>query len=50
MDIDDIILLAAAEQARRREALSSPKPFVPTRRLLQEWLDSPVLLFNATGL
>jgi hypothetical protein len=50
MDIDDIILLAAAEQARRREALSSPKPFAPTRRLLQEWLDSPVLLFNATGL
>jgi hypothetical protein len=50
MDINDIILLAAAEQARRREASSSPKPFAPTRRPLQEWLDSPVLLFNATGL
>jgi hypothetical protein len=50
MDIDDIILLAAASGAHRRRPAQPPVPFAATRRPIEEWLDSPTLLFNATGL
>ncbi len=50
MDIDDIILLAAASRAHRRRPAQPPVPFAATRRPIEEWLDSPTLLFNATGL
>jgi hypothetical protein len=50
MDIDDIILLAATSRAHRRRPAQPPVPFAATRRPIKEWLDSPTLLFNATGL
>jgi hypothetical protein len=53
MDTDDIVLLAAAFKARRgrrRRPALSPRPFAATRRPIEEWLSSPTLLFNATGL
>jgi hypothetical protein len=50
MDIDDILLLTAAFRARRRRPTQPPVPFAATRRPIKEWLSSPTLLFNTTGL
>jgi hypothetical protein len=50
IDTDDLILIAAAFRARRRQSMQPPKPYALTRRPIDEWLDSPTLLFNATGL
>jgi hypothetical protein len=50
IDTDDLVLIAAAFRARRRQSMQPPKPYALTRRPIDEWLDSPTLLFNATGL
>ena len=50
IDTDDLILIAATLRARRRQPTQPPKPYAITRRPIDEWLDSPTLLFNATGL
>jgi hypothetical protein len=50
MDDDDLIILAAASRRRRRAPYRDPIPFAQTRRPIEEWLDSPILLFNTTGL
>jgi hypothetical protein len=54
MDLDDLILFAVALRARRRRRRcrpqSEPLQFAITRRPTHEWLNSPTLLFNSTGL
>jgi hypothetical protein len=53
MDLDDLILLVTAlrsRRRRRRRPLFEPREFAATRRPILEWLHSPTLLYNATGL
>jgi hypothetical protein len=50
MDTDDLIAVAIALRARRRQPALPLKPFASTRRPIKEWLESSTLLFNACGL
>jgi hypothetical protein len=50
MDDDNLIILAAASRRRRCAPDRDPIPFAQTQCLIEEWLDSPILLFNAIGL